>query len=215
MGAADKDSKLVLLRAVKSGLTKSKSYIDSAISGLAKTVADAIEEHTNNKENPHGVTAAQTGALPLTGGTLTGNLSGKYIIGTWLQSTAGNALTTKPNRICVQDVNGWIYSRTPEQIVGDIGAMERQKSVAITIPTTGWTKDTTFTDYPYRYDIAVTGITENDHVDISIAPGSMADAIACQLCHTNQTLSGKIRVWAKAVPTKAISGEYWLNQGKG
>lgn len=31
-------------------------------------------EHIENKENPHEVTAEQVGALPLTGGTLSGNL---------------------------------------------------------------------------------------------------------------------------------------------
>lgn len=59
--------------------------------------------------------------LPITGGTLTGNLTGQYITGTWLQGTASNQLQTTPQRICVQDSSGWIYSRTPSQILGDIG----------------------------------------------------------------------------------------------
>lgn len=59
--------------------------------------------------------------LPITGGTLTGNLTGRYITGTWLQGTASNQLQTTPQRICVQDSSGWIYSRTPSQILGDIG----------------------------------------------------------------------------------------------
>lgn len=59
--------------------------------------------------------------LPITGGTLTGNLTGQYITGTWLQGTASNQLQTTPQRICVQDTSGWIYSRTPSQILGDIG----------------------------------------------------------------------------------------------
>ena len=60
--------------------------------------------------------------LPLSGGTLTGNLTGKYVTGTWLQGTASNQLSSTPPRICVQDSEGWIYSRTPSQILGDIGA---------------------------------------------------------------------------------------------
>ena len=59
--------------------------------------------------------------LPITGGTLTGNLTGQYITGTWLQGTASNQLQTTPQRICVQDTSGWIYYRTPSQILGDIG----------------------------------------------------------------------------------------------
>ena len=41
-----------------------------------------------------------------------------------------------------------------------------------------------------------------------------AAAIACGMSPTNQTLAGKIRVWAKTAPAAAISAEYWLNQGK-
>lgn len=69
-------------------------------------------------------------------------------------------------------------------------------------------------EYPSYCDIAVSTITAADRVDIAIAPNSMATAIACGLCPTNQTLAGKIRVWARTVPDAAISAEYWLNQGK-
>lgn len=91
---------------------------------------------------------------------------------------------------------------------------DRQDSVSITIPTTGWGVDDASESYPNYYDITVTGLTANDRVDITIAPNSMATAIACGICPTNQTLAGKIRVWAQAVPSDAISAEYWLNQGR-
>ena len=60
--------------------------------------------------------------LPLTGGTLTGNLNGKYLCGTWLQTTDATALGSAATKICVLDGSGWIYYRTPEQIQSDIGA---------------------------------------------------------------------------------------------
>ena len=60
--------------------------------------------------------------LPLSGGTLTGNLSGKYIAGTWLQATASNHSSTKQSKIVVQDANGWLYYRTPDEMKADIGA---------------------------------------------------------------------------------------------
>lgn len=58
--------------------------------------------------------------LPLTGGTLTGNLTGKYITGTWLQSTASNHLNTKATRFVVQDSQGLIYNRTAKELVSDL-----------------------------------------------------------------------------------------------
>lgn len=66
--------------------------------------------------------ADSTKVLPLSGGTLTGNLTGKYIIGTWLQATAAGHLATTPTKIPVFDDKGWIYYRTPAEILKDIGA---------------------------------------------------------------------------------------------
>ena len=66
------------------------------------------------------------------GDTMTGDLTvgsakistNGYVVGTWLQGTASNALGSTPPKICVQDSSGWIYSRTPSQILSDIGAMK-------------------------------------------------------------------------------------------
>lgn len=212
--AVDKDNKLGLLKAIRAATAKMKEYADNLIADVAKAAADAIEEHVDRQDNPHGVTASQIKALPLTGGTLTGDLIGKYITGTWLKATAENAMATKPPRVCVQDSSGWIYSRTPDQLRGDLNAMKKGTSIAVTIPASGWSEDTAYADYPYCYDIAVSGITAKDRVGITIAPGSLATAVACKLCPTNNTMAGKIRIWAKAVPNAAISAEYWLDQGE-
>ena len=57
--------------------------------------------------------------LPLTGGTLTGNLTCKYITGTWLQTTETG---DKAGKFATIDDNGWIYYRTPAETLADIGA---------------------------------------------------------------------------------------------
>lgn len=62
------------------------------------------------------------GKLDKTGGTLTGNLTGKYITGTWLQTTAATDLGRAPGKIAVLDESGWVYYRTPAEIKSDIGA---------------------------------------------------------------------------------------------
>ena len=56
-----------------------ESEIDSKVSALntaisGKATAGDLTSHTSNTENPHGVTAAQVGALPLSGGTMTGEI---------------------------------------------------------------------------------------------------------------------------------------------
>ena len=96
----------------------------------------------------------------------------------------------------------------------EIVKADKQDSVSITIPTTGWGIDEASDSYPNYCDIPVAGVTAKDRVDIAIAPGSMDTAIDCGLCPTNETQAGKIRVWARTVPAGAISAEYRLSQGK-
>lgn len=67
--------------------------------------------------------------LPLSGGTLTGNLTGKYISGTWLQTTATG---DKAGRFATIDNDGWIYYRTASEVASDIGAVTADTFVAYT-----------------------------------------------------------------------------------
>ena len=67
------------------------------------------------------LSAGDVGALPLSGGTLTGSLTGKYITGTWLQATAAADLGAAATKIAVFDGSGWLYYRTPAQIRSDGG----------------------------------------------------------------------------------------------
>lgn len=67
--------------------------------------------------------------LPLSGGTLTGNLTGKYITGTWLQTTAA---TDKAGKFATIDNDGWIYYRTAAEVATDIGAVTADTFVAYT-----------------------------------------------------------------------------------
>lgn len=60
--------------------------------------------------------------LPLTGGALTGNLTGKYITGTWLRSTAAGHQTTPATKVPVLDSSGWLYWRSPAELKRDMHA---------------------------------------------------------------------------------------------
>lgn len=135
----------------------------------------------------------------------------------------GNKLTILKNlKACAEAARNYTSSLVSELAQTVTEAMEemesvksdKQKKIAMTIPTSGWTGDNTIADYPNYCDITATGVTATDRVDIAIDPNSMATAITCGLCPTNQTLDGKIRVYAKAVPAAAISAEYWMIQGK-
>ena len=60
--------------------------------------------------------------LPLTGGTLTGDLHGKYFVGTWLKTTEATRLNSKSDKIAVLDSSGWIYYRKLSDIKSDMNA---------------------------------------------------------------------------------------------
>lgn len=85
------------------------------------TVDAELNAASTNPVQNKTIKAALDGKLSTTGGTLTGNLTGKYITGTWLQSTAATDLGKTPGKIAVLDDHGWVYYRTPSEILNDIG----------------------------------------------------------------------------------------------
>ena len=93
------------------------------------TSENAPVKSVNGKTGDVVLTATDVGALPTSGGTLTGNLTvgsakiqtNGYVVGTWLQGTATNHLTNAATKIAVQDGSGWVYHRTAEEIKSDIG----------------------------------------------------------------------------------------------
>lgn len=96
-----------------------------AIPGIDEEWIDFAKRSVTSSDvtNALGFTPADsTKVLPLSGGTLTGNLTGKYIVGTRLQATDAGHLATTPTKIPVFDDKGWIYYRTPAEILKDIGA---------------------------------------------------------------------------------------------
>ena len=63
--------------------------------------------------------------LPLSGGTLTGNLTGKYITGTWLQTTETTDLGSAPPKYGVISTGGWLYTRTLDETKSDLGINDK------------------------------------------------------------------------------------------
>lgn len=82
------------------------AYTKAETDALIKTYTDLVATHANDKNNPHKTTAAQIGAVPITGGTYTGDVtfgSGKVLFdaakayrigilsgGFWMQNGADN-----------------------------------------------------------------------------------------------------------------------------
>lgn len=49
-----------------------------------------------------------------------GNIDGKYLTGTWLKTTAVTDLGKAAPKVAVLDSGGWVYSRTPSELVSDM-----------------------------------------------------------------------------------------------
>lgn len=116
-----------------------KQYVDDkvAAAGSNITVDTSLSSTSTNPVQNKAVKAAidakadktaLDGKLDKTGGTLTGNLTGKYITGTWLQSTAASDLGRTPGKIAVLDDSGWVYYRTPAELFADLGIADAIKS---------------------------------------------------------------------------------------
>lgn len=77
--------------------------------------------------------------------------------------------------------------------------------IDITIPASGWIKDTdTNGAYAYCRDIASTDITEDMIPQLTVYPRSLNGAADCGLCPTSRTLPGLLRVYAKSIPNADI-----------
>lgn len=100
-----------------------KIKLNGIATGANKTTVDsALSTTSTNPVQNKVVKDALDSKLNTSGGTLTGNLTGKYITGTWLQTTAATDLGSTPGKVAVLDGSGWVYYRTPAEIKSDIGA---------------------------------------------------------------------------------------------
>lgn len=100
-----------------------KEYVDNkAAAGGGVIVDTAMSSTSTNPVQNKVIKSALDGKLDKSGGTMTGNLIGQYITGTWLQTTAASDLGRTPDKIAVLDDSGWVYHRTPAELLADIGA---------------------------------------------------------------------------------------------
>lgn len=102
------------------------------------TSAGAPVQSVNSKTGAVTLTASDVSAVPISGGTMTGNLTvgsaslqtNGYVTGTWLKTTADVHLGSAATNFAVLN-GGWIYSRTASEVLNDIGAA----SAAYAVPS--------------------------------------------------------------------------------
>ena len=140
------------------------------------------------------LTASDVGALPTSGGSLTGNLTvgssnigtNGYIEGTWLRTTKA---TESAGNFATISGDGWIYKRAPANVLGDIGGQAKitangilkgdgkgnitaadsidlptEHISNISLPTASWKGSD-----PYTQTVTISGSTANTKVDIQFS----------------------------------------------
>lgn len=99
-----------------------KTKLNGIDTGANKTTVDSkLSTTSTNPVQNKAVKAALDSKLNTSGGTLTGNLTGQYLTGTWLQTTEATDLGSAPSKIAVLDGSGLVYYRTLTEIKTDIG----------------------------------------------------------------------------------------------
>ena len=95
------------------------------------------------------------------------------------------------------------------KIIRGIAAGASQKDV--TIPVSGWIADTdTNGAFDWMLDIASMDITESMVPVLTIAPELLEESESCGLCQVSRTMPGALRLYAKTVPTIAITASLTL-----
>lgn len=125
-----------LIALIKGDLAKKQNSI--TVSGLLKGDGTTISAAVAGTDYAAASHNHDSSYLKLSGGKLTGNLTGKYITGTWLQTTEATALGSAATKICVLDGSGWVYYRTPEQIRSDIGVPAADTAIPDATITSTW-----------------------------------------------------------------------------
>ena len=91
------------------------------VSGRVEVQVDTeLSTTSTNPVQNKVINSALNDKLSTSGGTLTGNLTGQYITGTWLQTTATSDLGKTPPSVAVLDDKGWVYKRTPADLLNDM-----------------------------------------------------------------------------------------------
>lgn len=184
-----------------------KTKLDGIATGANKTTVDSsLSASSTNPVQNKVIKSALDGKLSTSGGTLTGNLNGQYITGTWLQTTQATDLGRTPGKIAILDDSGWIYYRTPAELKSDIGANGY-------LPTTGGTMAGAITTKGIK-------LTSGTDFGSSLPSGLQSNQLFFQTLGSNYILDnvypvGSIYMSVNSTNPKNLFGGTWEQiQGK-
>lgn len=72
----------------------------------------------------------------------------------------------------------------------------------VTVATSAWASDTTYSEYPYKANIAVSGMTANHYPSVTMGMTEVLSGNYAPICSSG---SGIVTIYAKTAPTAAIT----------
>lgn len=106
------------------------------------------------------------------------------------------------------------------QIGGAINTLDSTKayiavSKGFTLAAASWTEDAQgSTEYPYKYELPLTGVTTDVRADIIFDHASAYVAGDCGVSPVSETAANKVILRSSTAPTTALTGTVYLTRGK-
>lgn len=80
------------------------------------------------------------------------------------------------------------------QDISHLATKEESVSLKFTdVIASSWVSDSTYTDYPYRCDLACTGVTANDYADVAFSVEQVESGDYAPICETNNNV---VSIWS-------------------
>ena len=171
---------------------------------FATTIANQLDQ----KQNKHNALTSISG-LP--------TVANKMIY-----TTAANVYATATLTAFARTLLDDADAATARNTLGVLSSTETEQkytprpiSANITLTKANWKLDSAeISDYKYYYEVSVTGLTTNDIVEVFYARASMSVVLEVGICpSSNDSLSGKFRIYAAATPSANISATYVVWKG--
>ena len=142
--------------------------------------------------NPHGTTAADVGAQVKLTGTQ-GQVVGFDSSGNAVAQEAPSGLPEggTQGQLLAQGANGAEWMDSPVLAFGPQ-----------TVAASAWASDSTYSDYPYRAAIALSGVTANHVPNVNF---NSTDALSGKLSPVSESYDGGVYIYATEALTEAVS----------
>lgn len=119
----------------------------------------------------------------------------KYVIGKLLNKADTTAIPTK-----VSDLeNDAGYTKASD--LETLGYYKLYKFNDISVQTTQWKDDATYTEYPYMAEIVLTSVTDTMIPNVVF---TTSDSISGNYAPVAESYNGGIKIWCKEIPTETL-----------